>query len=141
MLAHAQDSAKPAAKAAESITWLQLEVGPHKVKAELAATDAQRSRGLMFRESMPKEQGMVFIFDEPGYHSMWMQNTLIPLAVAFVDGDGKILNIREMQPKTQDLHTADGPARYALEMNGKWFAEKGIKAGDRIKGLPPPPKR
>ena len=125
------------AKDARTIT---LEIGAHKVRAEVADQQESRAQGLMHRESMGKNDGMVFVFDEPGYHSMWMMNTLIPLAVAFIDANGKILNIREMQPKSEALHTAAGPAHYALEMNAHWFSERGIKPGDAVKGLPPLPK-
>jgi uncharacterized membrane protein (UPF0127 family) len=63
-------------------------------------------------------------------------NTLIPLSVAFIDGDGTILNVLDMEPKTLETHTAAGPARYAIETNKGWFAEKRIKAGDKVTGLP-----
>jgi uncharacterized protein len=134
----AQDASKAATPAkAEATRWVSLAIGKHKLQAELAQTEAERSRGLMFRESLGKDQGMVFVFDEPGYHSMWMQNTLIPLSVAFIDASGKIINIRDMQPKSQDLHSAEGPAQYALEMTVRWFSDRGIKAGDVVSGLPP----
>ena len=81
---------------------------------------------------------MLFVFSELGYHSMWMQNTYIPLSVAFIDEGGIILNIEDMAPKTQDTHTAAGPARYAIETNLGWFAEKKLKAGDKVTGLPKP---
>ena len=62
----------------------------------------QRATGLMFREKLAKNDGMLFVFDEPGYHAMWMKNTLIPLSVAFIDGEGRILNIVDMEPQTLD---------------------------------------
>jgi uncharacterized membrane protein (UPF0127 family) len=94
----------------------------------------------MFRKSMGKDDGMLFIFDEPGYHSIWMKNTLIPLSVAFVDKDGVILNIADMEPQTLDSHQAAGPAVYAIETNVGWFAGKKIKPGDKVTGLPKPPQ-
>ena len=90
----------------------------------------------MFRKSMPKNDGMLFIFDEPAYHAMWMKNTLIPLSVAFLDADGRILNILDMEPQTLDTHQAAGPARYAIETNKGWFVERNVKAGDKVTGLP-----
>jgi uncharacterized membrane protein (UPF0127 family) len=81
---------------------------------------------------------MLFIFDEPGYHGMWMMNTLIPLSVAFLDGEGRILNIEDMEPQTLDSHAAAGPARYAIEANKGWFAERRIKPGEKVAGLPRP---
>jgi uncharacterized protein len=115
---------------------LALTVGRHPLKVEVAETDAQRMKGLMFREKMGRNDGMLFIFEEPAYQSMWMKNTLIPLSVAFLDRDGVILNIRDMQPQTLDNHMSAGPALYAVETNKGWFAERGIKAGDRVSGLP-----
>ena len=114
----------------------QIKVAGHPLKVELAIEEPQRLQGLMYRKSMGKEDGMLFVFDEPEYHSMWMKNTLIPLSVAFVDRDGVILNIEDMEPKTTDSHTAAGPAVYALETNKGWFAERKLKPGDKVTGLP-----
>ena len=119
--------------AAEMIT---VKIAGHALKAEVATTDAERAKGLMYREKMGRNDGMVFVFDEPGYHSMWMRNTLIPLSVAFIDKGGTILNILDMEPKSENLNTAAGPASYAVETNKGWFAEKKIKAGDKVTGLP-----
>jgi hypothetical protein len=113
-----------------------LKVGPHPLKVEVAATESQRSRGLMFRKQLGRDDGMLFIFDDPGYYAMWMKNTLIPLSVAFLDGDGVILNVLDMQPQTLDAHAAAGPARYAIETNLGWFAAHKVKAGEKVTGLP-----
>jgi uncharacterized membrane protein (UPF0127 family) len=83
---------------------------------------------------------MLFVFEDLGYHGMWMKNTLIALSVAFLDGEGRILNIADMQPQTLDRHVAAGPARYAIETNIGWFAKRRIKEGDPVTGLPKPPK-
>jgi uncharacterized protein len=131
--ANAADADGPAMKT------IAVKVGTHALKVELAATDAQRERGLMFRKSMPRDAGMLFTFDEPGYHAMWMKNTLIPLSVAFIDDEGRILNVLDMEPQTLDAHAAAGPARYAIETNKGWFAERGIKAGEKVTGLPKAP--
>ena len=125
-----------AAQADVAFKTSQIKVGPHPLKVELAISDPQRTQGLMFRKSLGKNEGMLFVFDELEYHSMWMKNTLIPLSVAFVDPKGEILNILDMEPLTLDTHTAAGPARYAIETNKGWFAEKKIKAGDKVTGLP-----
>ena len=114
----------------------QIKVGTHPLKVEVAASDPQRTQGLMFRKSLGRDDGMLFVFDEIEYHSMWMKNTLIPLSVAFLDAKGEILNILDMEPQTLDTHTAAGPARYAIETNKGWFAGKKIKAGDKVTGLP-----
>jgi uncharacterized membrane protein (UPF0127 family) len=115
---------------------IPLTIGKHALRAEVVQTDEERSKGLMFRKTLGRDDGMLFIFDDPGYHAMWMMNTLIPLSVAFVDRDGVILNVEDMEPQTTDSHTAAGPAKYAIETNRGWFAEKKIKPGDKVAGLP-----
>ncbi|MFM2445657.1 MAG: hypothetical protein RI936_104 [Pseudomonadota bacterium] len=117
---------------------VQLQLGMHLVKAEVAATDPHRTRGLMFRESMPANQGMVFLFDAKTRQCMWMRNTLIPLSVAFIDDDGSIVNIEDMQPHTDNAHCSSRPVRYALEMNKGWFAQRALGPGSKVQGLPTP---
>ena len=95
----------------------------------------------MFRKALARNDGMLFVFDEPAYHAMWMKNTLIPLSVAFIDRDGVILNILDMEPQTLDSHQAAGPATYAIETNKGWYAEHQVKAGDRVTGLPRAPRQ
>ncbi|QJR09785.1 hypothetical protein DSM104443_00835 [Usitatibacter rugosus] len=129
----AQDKAE---KLTAPLKTISVKIGAHPLKVEVADNDAARSRGLMFRQAMGKNDGMLFVFADPGYHSMWMMNTYIPLSVAFIDEGGTILNILDMTPKTEDTHTAAGPARYAIETNQGWFAERKLKAGDKVTGLP-----
>jgi uncharacterized membrane protein (UPF0127 family) len=114
----------------------QLNAGMHLIKAEVAANDAQRQQGLMHREKMPANAGMVFVFDQASTQCMWMKNTLLPLSVAFIDEAGKIVNIEDMQPQTLDNHCSTRPVKYALEMNLGWFKQKNIKPGVKIAGLP-----
>jgi uncharacterized protein len=123
-------------RAAAPMPTRLLKVGPHPIKVEVAQTEAQRSQGLMFRKSLGRDGGMLFIFDDPGYYAMWMKNTLIPLSVAFVDANGTILNVADMEPQTLDSHAAQGPAVYAIETNKGWFAEHHVGAGDKVTGLP-----
>jgi uncharacterized membrane protein (UPF0127 family) len=112
-----------------------LNVGGNKLTAEVASTDAQRSTGLMHRRMLPENRGMLFIFPDVAMHGMWMMNTYVPLSVAFIDREGRIINIEDMQPQTQNSHTAAKPAKYALEMNLGWFAKRGIKPGVKIEGI------
>lgn len=114
----------------------QLNSGIHVIKAEVASNEAQREQGLMFREKMGANEGMVFVFDGPVGACMWMKNTLLPLSVAFIDDDGRIVNIEDMKPQTLDSHCAKKLVRYALEMNLGWFKQKAIKPGSVIEGLP-----
>ena len=119
---------------------ISLKVGNQSIQAEVAATDESRQRGLMFREKMARNEGMLFVFPQIAYHAMWMRNTPLPLAVAFMDDRGKILSIHEMQPFTEQSHQAAGPARFALEMNSGWFSANRIFVGDTIRGLDRAPK-
>lgn len=114
---------------------LELTAGFHRIEAEVAYTDPDRQQGLMNRRSMAANQGMLFVFPFPARHCMWMKNTLLPLSVAFLDEQGRILNIEDMQPQTEDNHCAARPAAFALEMNQGWFRQKGIAPGARIGGV------
>lgn len=113
-----------------------LKAGKHLIRAEVASTEAQREQGLMFRRELPKNNGMLFVFDRPARSCMWMKNTPLPLSVAFIDANGTILNIEKMEPFKLDSHCSKGWIRYALEMNKNWFAKNSIKAGSKISGLP-----
>jgi uncharacterized membrane protein (UPF0127 family) len=124
-----------AAAARAELPAVQLAVGMYLIRAEVADSMGTRMEGLMHRKSMPQGAGMVFVFDETATHCMWMKNTLIPLSVAFIDEGGKITNIADMQPQTEESHCAARPARYALEMNKGWFTQRGIKAGASLRGL------
>jgi uncharacterized membrane protein (UPF0127 family) len=117
------------------VPTIELNAGIHLIRAEVASTLETRSRGLMFREYLGPNEGMLFVFPQAEAHCMWMRNTLIPLSVAFMDAQGKIVSISEMQPKTETTHCAASPAKFALEMTGGWFAGKGIKPGTALLGL------
>jgi len=114
----------------------ELTIGMYRIVAEVAADEPSRERGLMFRQHLGANEGMVFVFPAAGRQCMWMKNTLIPLSVAFLDDKGKIINIEEMKEQTTDSHCATKPATYALEMNKGWFRQKNIKPGMTIEGLP-----
>jgi len=129
-------TALPPTQAQQKLPVTTLSAGIHLIQAEVAISDAERAQGLMFREKMGQNEGMVFRFNTPNQVCMWMKNTLLPLSVAFIDEAGSITNIEEMEPQTLDAHCASKPARYALEMNKGWFKKKNIKAGSKISGLP-----
>lgn len=114
---------------------IALTVNGHRVTAEVAATDEHRSQGLMHRRMLPENRGMLFVFPQAAIHGMWMMNTHIPLSVAFIDPDGVIINIADMQPHTRDAHNATRPAKYALEVNQGWFRKRDIRAGAKVEGL------
>lgn len=123
------------AVAQEAMPVIELTAGFHRIEAEVAAQDRHRQVGLMHRTSMPAQRGMLFVFPQASTHCMWMRNTLIPLSVAFVDDEGRIINIEDMSPHSEDNHCARQPARYALEMNRGWFAQRGIAPGSKLRGL------
>lgn len=114
---------------------ISLEISGHSLSAEVAHTQLSRSQGLMYRESLEENSGMLFVFTDANYYSMWMKDTYIPLSVAFIDEQGIILNIEDMQPDTRTAHDSEGMAKYALEMNKGWFAARKIAAGARVIGL------
>jgi uncharacterized membrane protein (UPF0127 family) len=121
--------------AQQKLPVMKITAGMYLIQAEVAATEAQREIGLMNRKQMGQNEGMLFKFDRPAGYCMWMKNTLIPLSVAFLNGDGIILNIEEMQPQSEKTHCATKPALYALEMNAGWFKRKNIKPGSKVELL------
>ena len=107
--------------------------GPHKFTVEVATTPAQLEQGLMFRQSLAPDSGMIFDFKTPTPASMWMKNTLIPLDMLFVDAQGRILNIHERAvPESLDTIAAAAPVRAAIELNGGTAARLGIRPGDKV---------
>lgn len=112
-----------------------LQAGVYLIKAEVAKNYGTRMQGLMYREKMAPNEGMLFVFADRERQCMWMKNTVLPLSVAFLDDNGVILNVEDMKPHTEDSHCSAKPARYALEMNLGWFASKNIKPGTKISGL------
>jgi hypothetical protein len=101
---------------------------------ETAQSDDERQRGLMFRENLPEDQGMLFVFPVAQVQSFWMRNTFIPLDIAFISSEGVIVDIQRMKPVDESiLYTSSGPALYALEVNAGWFEKHGIQAGAAVK--------
>lgn len=114
---------------------LELSAGIHRIVAEVAANDADREKGLMYRQQMPANDGMLFVFERDEPVCMWMRNTPLPLTVAFIDQRGEIVNLADMTPHTETSHCAAKPVRFALEMNAGWFARRGLRAGTKISGI------
>ena len=106
---------------------------PLKATVELARTEDQRERGLMYRTSMPEDHGMLFEMESHTLHHFWMRNTCIPLDMFFVDPDGLIVGVLENVPT---LHTDERavacPSSYVLEMNAGWARRHGVRAGQRL---------
>ena len=115
----------------------KLTAGIHVITAEIASTPQSRMIGLMMRERLAPNHGMVFVFEDKSQHCFWMRNTLIPLSIAFLDDDGTVVSIADMSPKSEASTCPQRPVRYALEMDQGWFAKRGVTAGTKISGLPP----
>ena len=120
------------------LATVKLTAGIHVVTAEVAATPQSRMIGLMMRERLAPNHGMVFVFEDKSQHCFWMRNTLIPLSIAFVEDDGTIVGIADMAPKSDASTCPPRPVRYALEMDQNWFTRRGLAAGQKITGLPAP---
>ena len=112
-----------------------LTIKKHKLEVEIADTVLKRSTGLMYREKMDKDAGMLFVFPVPDRVGFWMKNTKIPLSIAFIDSDGVILQIADMKPEDITTIMSKEEVSYALEVNQGWFKKNNIKFGDIIKGL------
>jgi uncharacterized protein len=126
----------PEAQQPQQLPTTTLRAGMHLIKAEVAQTQREQMIGLMWRKSMGANDGMLFIFPQTTKQCFWMKNTLIPLSIAFIADDGRVVNVDEMQPQTTQSHCSSESVRYVLEMNKGWFAKKGIPAGARLTGGP-----
>ncbi len=101
---------------------------------EVVRTPAEVERGLMFRERLAPDAGMLFVFPETSVHTFWMKNTLIPLDMIFADADGVVVGIVEdAEPLTTTPRQVGAPSRYVLEVNGGWSAAHGVARGDRMR--------
>ena len=101
-----------------------------EVQVEIADEEAEQQRGLMQRTALAEEAGMLFVFRGERPLSFWMKDTLIPLSIAYIDGDGGIVDIQDMQPLDESSHPSAAPAQYALEVNQGFFEERGVQVGD-----------
>ena len=124
----------------EDLPTVQLSIKGHPLVAETATTTSTRTVGLMYRFSLKPDHGMLFVFNAPQPLAFWMKNTFVPLSIAFIGADGRILNIEDMAPQTETPHPSQGLALRALEMKKGWFAERAIAAGDRVEGLEKTPR-
>ena len=110
---------------------VRVELGGHTVKAEVARSPAAQARGLMYRRSMGRNDGMLFVYDEDRPLNFWIKNTYLPLSIAYIDRDMTVVRILDMKPLTTATHGSSVPVRYALEVNQGWFTEHGIAEGAR----------
>lgn len=125
----ATEAARPAGPGRD-LAWVII--GADTVVAEVARTVDQRGQGLMDRDFLAPGAGMIFVFDDEEVRSFWMQDTYIPLDIAYLDADARIIDIQQMEPESTRMHTSSGPAMFALEVPQGWFAEMGIEVGDQV---------
>jgi uncharacterized membrane protein (UPF0127 family) len=109
---------------------------PVTIMAEIARTDDQRQRGLMFRKEVKDGEGMFFIFEQDQILSFWMKDTVVPLSIAYISRDGVILEIRDLEPGNLRPVVSSRSCRYALEVPRGWFDRAGLGPGDRLVSLP-----
>ena len=114
---------------------IKIKIGNQIINAELANTPQKRERGLMFREKLAENEGMLFVFGTEGYHSFWMKNTLIPLDIIWINAEKEIVDIKEnFQPCKVgpcESYVPKYPAKYVLEANAGWIKENQLKLGDK----------
>ena len=102
------------------------------LRVEVASTPSQREDGLKYRDEVPDGTGMIFVFQAEAVHSFWMMDTYVALDIAYIDAMFRIVDIQQMEPQTQDLHTSARPAMFALEVRKGWFGERGVRVGDTV---------
>jgi uncharacterized membrane protein (UPF0127 family) len=129
LIAQAQEQQQPAPGATVSITNTAGQTVD--IPVEIADTPAKQEAGLMGRTALAADAGMLFVFDRDQPLSFWMKDTLIPLSIAFINSEGLIVDIQDMQPLDETPHDSAAPAKYALEVNQGFFAANGIQVGDQ----------
>lgn len=132
LLLAATAAARAQTEAQPRLETTVLQAGMHLIHAELARTPQQTTIGLMYRRELGANDGMLFVFPDRGLRCFWMRNTLLPLSIAFLDDDGRIVNIADMAPRSEDSHCAAAPVRFALEMEKGWFARRALAPGSQL---------
>lgn len=130
---HAQNNPGQTQPKASALPVIEIKAGAASIHTEVARSPEEKELGLMFRTTLPDNNGMIFIFEEKKRASFWMKNTRIPLSIAFIDSQGVILEIADMQAMSeQTVNSASDQVAFALEVNQHWFALNKIKAGDHL---------
>jgi uncharacterized membrane protein (UPF0127 family) len=123
-------------KSVSGLATVPMEIGSKTFTLEVADRTDSRTYGLMRRDSMPADHGMIFVFDKEEPRGFWMKNTRIPLDIIFIDAGGKVVSVKQMKPYDLTSTPSDGPAQYAIELNQGAAEAAGVKAGMTLK-LPP----
>jgi uncharacterized protein len=113
-----------------------IRVGAHSMTVEVAKTAKDRAKGLMYRDSLGANRGMLFVYEVSAERSFWMKNTRIPLSIAFADEEGTITRIADMRPLSKKHTSSQGKSTYALEVNKGWFDTHDVHVGDKLQDLP-----
>ena len=113
---------------------VHLTAGEHRLHAWVARSADEHALGLQHRQELAHGEGMLFVWDQPARKSFWMKDTPLPLSIAFLEDDGTIVRIADMEPHSQESHGSGKPVRFVLEVNQGWFEDKGIQAGMRLDG-------
>lgn len=129
------DSSQGQGQGQAQLPLTDLYVGMHRLQTEVARKPHHRAQGMMWRQEMPENRGMLFVFEGHATHCFWMRNTYIPLSIAFLRDDGSIVNIRKMQPLNDAQHCPQEPVRFALEVNQGWFEKRNIAPDHKVRGL------
>ena len=128
-----QDAGQPQPIAAgQAVRTAPIRIGGVEVTAEIADNQDLRAQGLMNRDSLATNHGMLFVYGTSEVRSFWMRNTRIPLDIAFIDANGVIINIEQMEPQSDQNYFSQGPMMYALEMELGWFEANEVGPGDRL---------
>jgi len=126
------EKASPSASPASSLPTVRVQLGNKPFNLEVANNEETREYGLMRRDSMPSDHGMIFVFDKASNVGFYMKNTRIPLDIVFVDSDGGVISIKQMKPYDLSTTWADGQAKWAIELNLGAAAGAGVKVGDKL---------
>lgn len=117
----------------KSLTIINSNGESIEISVEIADNEKERTVGLSGRSSIPRDFGMLFVFDSSAIHLFWMKDTDIPLSIAFMNENGVIMDIQDMKPNSDELYCPNDPYRYALEVNRGFFDNNGIRAGCKIR--------
>lgn len=112
---------------------MPINVAGIELEVELAVTPEEHAIGLMYRNKLEDKEGMLFVFPKEQILSFWMRNTPVPISIAFIKADGRIVQIDSMEPYSLDTHISREKVMYALEMRDGWFSAHKVKEGDSVK--------
>jgi uncharacterized membrane protein (UPF0127 family) len=127
----AEDAVGQCGDATTPYAEVQIETFP-RLNLEVARTPDEHQVGLMYRQELPADSGMLFVYDRPATEGYWMHNTFVPLSIAWIGQDGFIVDIQDMQPLTDDVHWPNAAYWYALEANQGWFFNNGVGVGQQV---------